>query len=170
MKICQRCGKAFQPKDDRPNRPAKYCSRKCGQPNQPNKVKLICRQCGKVFLRKGYMAEWSQDRGPFCGFRCYGQWQKENTLGSMNPNFRVKSPYRGSGQWVRNRLLALDRDGNKCVLCGSTYRLGVHHKSPWEEGQDDPHELDNLQTLCATCHRKVHPMKHGKDGKFLKKA
>jgi hypothetical protein len=166
MKTCQRCGVEFEPKDDRPNRPAKYCSRKCAQPNQPNSVLLMCRQCGVEFRRKAYMADWSQERGPFCGFRCYGAWQKVNTIGAANPNFVPVSPRRRSAQWVRNRLLVLERDSHQCRLCGSTRRLHVHHIHEWSQDDPSTHAMDNLLTLCASCHRKQHPMPHRPDGSF----
>ena len=34
---------------------------------------------------------------------------------------------RDGAQWKRARALARRRDGNRCRLCGSTERLGVHH-------------------------------------------
>src|SRR5690349_4837363 len=88
MKHCLHCGAAFVPKDERPNRPAKYCSQECGRHARYSRVTLQCRQCGKTFARKQYMAEWSQERGPFCSFHCYGQWQKLHTTGPDNPRYK----------------------------------------------------------------------------------
>lgn len=102
------------------------------------------------------MQDWSQERGPFCGFACYAAWQRENAKGLANPNFRESSAARGAGQWERNRLAALERDGHRCVECGSTKYLHVHHLTPWEPAQGDPHALDNLATLCAQHHRLAH--------------
>src|SRR5258708_6246230 len=85
MKICARCGTPFEPKDERANRPAKYCSRGCAQPNRKARVTLTCRQCGEEFERKRYMQDWSQERGPFCGFQCYSAWQAQHTCGAANP-------------------------------------------------------------------------------------
>lgn len=167
MKSCQQCGSPFEPRNERKGHPARFCSRKCSGLAQRKRVTLVCRQCGRPFERKAYMADWSQDRGPFCGFRCYGEWQRENSTGDGNPNFRPSSPRRGAGEWERNRLRALERDGHRCVRCGSARRLHVHHRKPWNDRQKHPHALDNLETLCASCHRRSHPMEHGPDGKFL---
>lgn len=53
------------------------------------------------------------------------------------------------------RLLALRRDNYTCQHCGATRTsLHVHHIIPREQGGTD--ELDNLITLCARCHNKVH--------------
>jgi len=48
----------------------------------------------------------------------------------------------------------LQRDGWRCQICGSGQRLQVHHqkfRSQW--GSD---EEQNLITLCATCHGRIH--------------
>ena len=161
MKICQQCGKEFDPVNERPSHPAKYCSRACSHAAQRTRVTLTCRQCGKTFERKAYMKNWSQERGPFCGFECYGQWQHENTRGTVNPNYKPDSVKRDAWNWKQARKAAIERDHGQCVQCGSRFRLHVHHL-----GDPDNHELDNLETLCISCHRKRHPVPHGPNGKF----
>src|SRR5262249_34460522 len=60
------------------------------------------------------------------------------------------------------RALALERDGQRCRLCGAEAAAGrslhVHHivpyrqfggEAPWREAN----QLDNLISLCAACHR-----------------
>ncbi len=47
---------------------------------------------------------------------------------------------------------AEERDRHKCVGCGRTDGLEVHHKI---EGIE---KLDNLITLCHACHKKEHGM------------
>lgn len=89
LKTCLRCGKPYQPKDDRPNRPARYCSRSCAQPNRKKRVLLTCRQCGKEFERKAYMKTWSAERGPFCSMGCYARWQSTHLIGKNRKRKRV---------------------------------------------------------------------------------
>jgi len=58
-----------------------------------------------------------------------------------------------------NKIKALKRDNYKCVLCGDTYLLCVHHKDGKGKGYkkaDRDDSLDNLITLCHACHRKIH--------------
>jgi 5-methylcytosine-specific restriction protein A len=50
--------------------------------------------------------------------------------------------------WASLRRLALKRDDFKCRLCGGTEDLEVDHI---ERG--DNHALENLRTLCRTCHK-----------------
>ena len=85
QKICQHCNCAYLAKDERKSRPSKYCSRKCRDLAQTTRVDLVCSECGCQFQRKAYMAEWSQERGPFCSFQCYGGWQSKNCSGANNP-------------------------------------------------------------------------------------
>jgi len=42
------------------------------------------------------------------------------------------------------------RDGNQCVICGSTYKLEVDHKRALQNGGDN--SIANLATLCDDCH------------------
>ena len=60
--------------------------------------------------------------------------------------------------YLINRLLAFERDGWKCTKCGSQENLQAHHIEPVPKGTFDAmvvHRVENLQTLCADCHRKL---------------
>ena len=48
--------------------------------------------------------------------------------------------------------MAYTRDNFKCVECGKTTGIEAHHIIPELE------ELDNLVTLCHSCHKKRHNM------------
>ena len=67
-------------------------------------------------------------------------------------------------EWREKREKILNRDNNKCVYCGKTHNLQVHHKYyskypngfrvyPWN------YPDDALITLCDECHKKVHSKK-----------
>ncbi|MFJ8041197.1 HNH endonuclease [Kitasatospora sp. NPDC096147] len=49
------------------------------------------------------------------------------------------------------RSRALARDRFTCQLCGSRSELEVDHKTPVAQG--GTWELDNLVTLCRSCHK-----------------
>ncbi|MDQ1232623.1 hypothetical protein QE450_000121 [Paenibacillus sp. SORGH_AS306] len=49
---------------------------------------------------------------------------------------------------LKNEVRA--RDGHKCLVCESEVDLHIHHKIPRNLG--GVHHLDNLVTLCASCH------------------
>jgi 5-methylcytosine-specific restriction endonuclease McrA len=52
------------------------------------------------------------------------------------------------------RQQVLERDGWRCQNCGSPRDLHAHHLAKRSKLGDDA--LDNLITLCATCHRRQH--------------
>ena len=69
---------------------------------------------------------------------------------------RQKQPRRTltSAAYDRLRTLVLERDGWKCQSCGSQTILQVHHLVYRSHLGAD--ELNNLKTLCADCHRRLH--------------
>jgi 5-methylcytosine-specific restriction endonuclease McrA len=52
------------------------------------------------------------------------------------------------------RQRVLERDGWRCQYCGSSIDLQVHHLAKRSKLGDDA--LDNLITLCVTCHQMQH--------------
>lgn len=64
-----------------------------------------------------------------------------------------------SSAWVKLRLMKLRRDP-LCELCKSQGKLiaatVVHHKAELRADPELALELDNLQSLCASCHSQLH--------------
>lgn len=70
-----------------------------------------------------------------------------------------------SKDWLYLREQALKRDNYECQQCkrdglvkigsGKT-KLNVHHIKEIETHPELALELDNLETLCVSCHNKVH--------------
>ena len=52
--------------------------------------------------------------------------------------------------WQKLRRAARMRDGDRCVRCGASERLSVHHAV---EGSNLLHDL---LTLCSRCHAREH--------------
>ena len=71
---------------------------------------------------------------------------------------REASRHRREGKWFSgNRDAALERDGHRCVRCGSEEQLVVHHKDGNGRGASNPNNsLENLETLCRACHATEH--------------
>jgi len=69
--------------------------------------------------------------------------------------------------WQTQRKLALERDGHRCRTCGAggdETLLHIHHIRPFREygyipGENENYkfanQLDNLVTLCPSCHRRA---------------
>ncbi len=61
-----------------------------------------------------------------------------------------------SGKW-HYRNLAFRNLEHKCDKCGKTdCKFEVHHRDENRENN----ELQNLQILCLSCHRRLHRSKH----------
>lgn len=59
---------------------------------------------------------------------------------------------RNDPRWIAARLACLDRDGYACVRCGTDEALQVDHITPLAVTMDLAFDIDNLQTLCRSCH------------------
>jgi len=62
--------------------------------------------------------------------------------------------------WARIRDRVRARDGFKCQVCGApetTRQHDVHHKVPFKAfiSREEANQLNNLTTLCPTCHHQV---------------
>ena len=53
--------------------------------------------------------------------------------------------------WLKKRQEILERDGGKCVVCGSSDWVQVDHKIPVSLGGAE-FENENLEVLCRACH------------------
>ena len=58
----------------------------------------------------------------------------------------------GSSLSIKVKKQARERDNYKCIKCGKTTGLEGHHIIPKLE------EIDNIMTLCHSCHKKEHNM------------
>jgi 5-methylcytosine-specific restriction endonuclease McrA len=97
----------------------------------------LCPGCGRIHGRQGRCSECKR-------------LDERNRL-STEPIRRL----RASPRWRRVRRLIRRGDGDQCVTCGATHGLEVHHIAALVDG-GDPFTLDNLITLCHSCHTKQH--------------
>jgi hypothetical protein len=83
------------------------------------------------------------------------KWIEEHpewNRGERNGNWRggiAGSPYEGFGRAIKKRIK--ERDSGVCRLCGSNFRLAVHHIDYDKKNSS----IDNLVTLCCSCHSKT---------------
>ena len=130
-------------------------------PSEPlERVTVECGGCGCELRVRPTRVE-RNERGVFCDFDCYGEWLSENVTGEAHHQWEGgKAKY--GGRWWTVRRAALARDDNRCQQCGKTAqelgkRPDVHHLTPVREFEDPQraHTLDNVITLCRSCHRHV---------------
>ena len=70
-------------------------------------------------------------------------------------------------EWRNIAKKCYERDGWKCIKCGNKGSLNAHHIIPWSISKND--SLDNLITLCISCHKKIEPVFRDELGRWIKK-
>jgi len=167
-KTCPECDTTFPVKPSRENY-REYCSRSClassrtgednPHPNAGKRVTLVCEWCGDeypVVLSK-------KDSSRFCSPECVGQNNKAVRSGPDSPRWRGGYEEYYGPMWDEKRHQRMGIDGYTCQSCGSKQDLVVHHKTPFREFVYDDgtadyeaaHAMDNLVTLCRSCHMNV---------------
>jgi len=63
-----------------------------------------------------------------------------------------------SAYWKRVRLIVLERDGGRCLVCNGKERLQAHHRTYQNFGRELEH-LADVSTLCEECHSTFHTEK-----------
>lgn len=128
------------------------------------KLTLRCEVCEESFER--YPSDVTGEIA-VCSEPCRREWLSEEFTGEGHPNWKGGGNVSYGPGWNEVRARALERDGYACVVCGTTAsELGrnpdVHHLVPvrvFAESDDhavsDAHFLDNVVSLCPSCHRKA---------------
>jgi len=154
-RTCETCESLFTPDSHHPK--AKTCSVACSQRRVSRMRKErrearrfvdgICAKCGDGFKPGKFSANQI-----YCGKRCRNR--------EMSARFLKRHPARSRervrrSRWGGNWQRAMDRD-EWCVLCTSRDKLNVHHRDGSGSDCEPNHNLENLEVLCATCHKRMH--------------
>ena len=80
-------------------------------------------------------------------------------------NKKLFDKYKDLERFGGNKQEVLKRDCNKCVLCQSTEKLAIHHLdgtggSTMEDYTNVNNAINNLVTLCSSCHGRLHAYEH----------
>lgn len=162
LRLCAECG-APAPKSaehgtsDRP-----LCSKACVQAGRERRTRerieaqtSQCPICMELFHSKPMGRK--QVRKAHCSKRCAEVAHSTRMSGRGNPKWKNGATERrqkhGAKAFRTQRLLALERDGHRCVVCQvSDRRLEVHHI----DNEPTHNSLSNLVTLCSAHHRQWH--------------
>ena len=107
-----------------------------------------CQQCGTRMERKRFSSGRLEDLGrfmkrKFCSKKCQDESLIKSTVTSGQYRYRARM-----------------RREDCCELCGSLKNLQVHHK----DKNLSNNTLENLQTLCASCHNTLHWQERRENG------
>lgn len=167
---CANCNSPVQKYPSRLNYKRHFCNmdckrefmtgRKSGYRNSIMKSCLICHRLFALPKSRKY-----RKYCPDCDGRKYEDAYKDIRRHGEEHPFFVSSKQKKKGRnWEEQAAKARKRDGKKCVICGekgNERRLPVHHINPrhefktLEELETIGNRLDNLITLCQSCHMKA---------------
>jgi len=101
-----------------------------------------------------YIQTLSEDHEITKKSKRYLQLQDHIELAKRAKKKKAKAKYRSF--ITKNKDEILDIFDNECEVCGFDFKptLVVHHKIPISEGGSN--DIDNLSSLCPTCHKLVH--------------
>ena len=111
---------------------------------QMKSAELFCQFCGRKMERQRNAAGRLEDfarfsKRKYCSTDCRDKAAVKPEVKRCQAHWRARKSRRES-----------------CELCGSKTNLHVHHKDP-NEWNNCP---ENLQTLCASCHNRLHWKTH----------
>lgn len=137
IKICERCGKDYHPRNDRV-KTSRYCCFDC---TRKPKIPKICIVCGKKYE----CLPFKEKQTRFCSRKC-----QHSLKGPDHFLYGAKDkPW--SYQLIGNRNIP-----DKCFICSisksSKKRMEIHHIDTNKKN----FKIENLCKLCPSCHRKVH--------------
>ena len=131
--------------------------RRYDKPHYGSKV-VSCDSCGKEFRRRNARIKRSPQN--FCSPACKKEWYRGENTTVWKGGY---DPYYGKN-WLVQRRKARTRDGHTCQHCGKhrselDRALDVHHIVSFSdfgiERYEEANRLDNLITLCPSCHSKI---------------
>lgn len=141
LKNCLNCNKEFYTAKTA----TKTCSDICAIKYRQSLTRSeVCFTCGKKFKRATSTFASNKKRY-FCSKQCNER------------NYGRENRFRYGKNWTYMRNVRVFIDKRRCVKCGTREQLEVHHFIPIKkfENPDDAHYLNNLITLCRTCHKIV---------------
>lgn len=131
----------------------------CHSTEYPHQANGLCKSCyNKKYLHNGYLKRYRQEHKAHLQ-DIKKQWYEEHRQAQLDKG-KLR---REQNHFSSNRELVLERDEYKCQICGNDdkKKLVVHHKDGTGRGADvHNNSLDNLITLCRSCHARVHGQQH----------
>ena len=153
---CPQCGNQNQ---SNKGKLKKFCNMACrttyykihGHPRSIAKTKIQCSGCGKTILKNPSQLK---ERN-FCSRKCASYGHRQKITGQDNGRFR-------SGRWTGYAaefrdasIIVRKRTNGACVTCNRPENYPkhpVHHVN----GNKFDNQLQNLVTLCTSCHKQIH--------------
>lgn len=153
-KKCKWCSELFKPK----RIDSYFCSPQCKRKDYASKNKE------KIKIRRAryYQKNIEKERA-----NCK-KWYQKNRESEIAKNKEYRKQNKELFDWYHDknrfdgvRSMILKRDGYKCSVCFLENKLSVHHidgsgYASLKKLQKSNNDINNLITLCQSCHHKLH--------------
>jgi len=133
------------------------------------KILLIadCKICGNKF---GVLpSRIKNGRGKFCSNRCKYVDNQKRWIGNKDWKKTINTQFKNGHEgllkehslkywrniYIKWRKTILERDNNKCQICGISANI-IHHIKDRKNYPELLMANDNVITLCRSCHIKIH--------------
>lgn len=159
QKVCIRCSTPFLVHQGG-NMAQKYCNAGCqlaakgekkAAENEARRLPKKCEECGIAFLADKFAGHKQR----YCSDECRRKGRNKERYAEGTDGSKRRNQYKYD--FLRIKPQILERDGGKCVICGSAEKVHVHH---WDNtgGKTETvnNEFENLATLCGACHYAIH--------------
>ncbi len=165
-KVCVRCAVDFLIYEGG-NMAQKYCGQVC-QLSAKEEKRLAgvearkqtkkCERCDAIFIANKYAAHKQRFCSDECKVIARNIWRYSNG----SDGSKIRNAYKYDFKCIKPKIL--ERDGNKCVICGSAENVHIHHmdNSGGSAYVNNSHE--NLVVLCGVCHYAIHGITLAKIG------
>jgi len=113
----------------------------------------MCQSCSNLGKRGGFAKgciPWNKGLIGFLGGDKHYNWQNKRDERITNHYLRNN---REAKDWKRK---VFERDGFKCLDCGSNKQLNAHHITSFKEDENRRFEINNGITICSKCHKKTY--------------
>lgn len=168
---CEYCRKTYRIRTYRAVYQHHFCSRHCHSMWNKSRYEEfnpahICEICGSQFRRARFFG-LVRGNVRFCSRKCLDKFNSINKQREKNVNWTGGGDRDYGPNWLEQRRKTRERDGNVCQLCGKhmqKWKLDIHHITPFRvfgfvtganENYLAANDLNNLVTLCRSCHLKV---------------
>ena len=162
IKICPVCKKEFKAK----RKEQINCSAECKKKAQKRDVNLVCKMCGKKFIKPISYIKWHDQRGGtnyFCCKKCASTYHVgENSQVWITDRKKIKNinhTIRFSKELITWRIKVFERDDYTCRVCNkrssknNKVTLNAHHIYMFSKYPLKRHDINNGITLCECCHK-----------------
>jgi len=111
---------------------------------------FTCEACGTVVTDKPYRRRRTCSASCRSALRGAGHWNYRDGGVAKTQRERYWAECR---EW---RIKVLERDGYKCLACGTNKRLVAHHLDGWANNPELRFDVGNGATMCHDCHWTFH--------------